>query len=94
MPQEKSFAADNCVASFYFVGLQTRQQKANTRVQQIQKVRAAAAEAEIETTASSVGDDDLVSVEDLKTGVAHVYGVRGSPEKVCGVIKLCIKSAT
>lgn len=62
-------------------------------MQQIQKVRAAAAEAEIETTASSVGDDDLVRVEDLKTGVAHVYGVRGSPGKVCRVIKLCMNSA-
>lgn len=56
---------------------------ASHRVQHLHQVKAAAAEADIETTASSV-EDEAVSVEDLKTGVAHVYGVRGSPEKVDG----------
>ena len=55
--------------------------RVSQKVQPLHQVRAAAAEAEIETTASSVGDE-AVRVEDLKTGVAHVYGVRGSPEKV------------
>ncbi len=51
------------------------------KVQQIHRTRAAAAEAEIETTATSVEDQEI-RISDLKTGIAHVYGVRGSPEKV------------
>lgn len=42
---------------------------------------AAAAEADIETTASPV-DEEPTSIKDLKTGVARVWGVRGSPDKV------------
>ena len=45
-------------------------------------VRTAAAEADIETTAQPVGEEDP-RIEDFKTGVAHVWGVRGSPDKVC-----------
>lgn len=42
---------------------------------------AASAEAEYDTTAEEVTSGD-VQIQDLKTGVAHVYNVRGSPDKV------------
>lgn len=41
----------------------------------------AAAEADIDTTAEPVGDGEI-NVKDFKTGIAHVYDIRGSPSKV------------
>ena len=43
---------------------------------------AAAADEAIETTAEPAGASDDLRVTDLKIGVAHVYNLRGSPDKV------------